>query len=158
MILGIEAPDTGLSNTESLALVACFVLTVAALFVGFFVGGQYATMKDRLDSIEDRLTPSFADEHHEEGVEQYPEVSLVSRRIDHGPTPRPSPVPRNQPAEEETDEFPAVPATEPNGMPLAVENDKLKNERQPPAYTGTEYRTFTRADGSEARFEIRKPE
>lgn len=52
---------------------------------------------------------------------------------------------------EDTDEIPRIPpATEPNGMPLSVESAKLEAERG-----GTEYREFTRPDGTTTKFQFR---
>lgn len=124
-LLAIEAPDYGLSDVESLALVAAIFLALAAIVIGLFVGGQYASVKDKLDEIDDRTTLPFAE------VEEFAED------------------------EPDPDEIEVVPPTEPSGMPLALESAKLEAERDP---VDVEYREFTRADGSVARFQVRSPQ
>lgn len=140
MILAMTDTLRDFGTAAAIVLGSAGFLIASAAFV------RISNMSPRVDLMEDKLTPSFAEEHRRSDARQAvrefadadtdPKIPVV---VD-----RPSPVPRDP---ERTD-------TEENDMPRQLEQAKLEAERDP---VESEWREFKRADGTTARFRVRQP-
>lgn len=54
-----------MTGFEKLALACTFLVAATAIWVSIYTWGQMTMLRDRIDTIDDEATPSFADEHAE---------------------------------------------------------------------------------------------
>lgn len=129
ILAAIEAPETGATLSEQIAILAGIAAGVAGFLMAAWAMGQVLSLRNRVDVMDDQATPSF----RERFAERTP---LTAPRPVGEPEPvRPTPYRRTDTVE--------------NEMPVAVETVKLEAEREPA------YREFTLSDGSVRRFEIK---
>lgn len=148
MILAIEEPS-GAENMLAWGTASAIILALGAIIMAATVAFQVARMKDQIEFLVDDATPSFT-EPEEPRRSDVPEAiaEFVSADTDPGipviveePTraaPRPSPVPRTDTVE--------------NDVPLQLAQASMEIDH---TETGTEWREFTRLDGTVMKFKVK---